>query len=443
MSGTASHMTFMTSLTGLMRLFRPRTAAEGGLADGRPHPLLTVVAVLIAVANLVDTGNLLMNGWFSLDDPRYALMGVCSLVGTACLAVATPFIGWMPYRAARVVCGIWLVMSCLPASLFTSTWTLMLNVLLAIVVTAHGNVLAGQIAFDLCVLTPLVTGSIADVVHPDYLMVVLCAFIMVCLNAVMAVIVAASARRRRERDQWERDQRLRRDQVVHQLHDDVANRLSYVLLRLQRDERDDRGGRDGGRLDRDQEMVQDVRGALDSTRRAVHVLSGNEGVDVAGAGVGDPADPSGASGASGGSVCGETSWDVLRALVTTETARLERIGFTGAVVMPQSVPAGLERADLTVVASFLKECFANIAKHADPERGYALAVSGRAEGVVVSLADTPKRAGAHGADRDRPAEGASTGRGLAYYRDFAERRGGSLTIEEDAGNWSLTALFPC
>ena len=41
------------------------------------------------------------------------------------------------------------------------------------------------------------------------------------------------------------------------------------------------------------------------------------------------------------------------------------------------------------------------------------------------------------------AETPSTGRGLAYYRDFAERRGGSLTIEEDAGNWSLTALFPC
>lgn len=440
MSGTASHMTFMTSLTGLMRLFRPRTAAEGGLADGRPHPLLTVVAVLIAVANLVDTGNLLMNGWFSLDDPRYALMGVCSLAGTACLVVATPFIGRTPYRAAHVVCGIWLVMCCVPASLFTSSWTLMLNVLLAIAVTAHGNVLAGQIAFDLCVLTPLVTGSIADVVHPDYLMVVLCAFIMVCLNAVMAVIVAASALRRRERDQWERDQRLRRDQVVHQLHDDVANRLSYVLLRFQRDERDDRDGRDGGRPDRDQEMVQDVRDALDSTRRAVHVLSGNEGADAAGPGVGDPADP---SGASGGSVCDETSWGALRALVTAESARLERIGFTGTVVMPQSVPTGLGRADLTMAASFLKECFANIAKHADPERGYALGVSGRAEGIVVSLADTPKRAGAHGADRDRSAEGASTGRGLAYYRDFAERRGGSLTIEEDAGNWSMTALFPC
>ena len=458
MSGTASHMTFMTSLTGLMRLFRPKSAAEGGFAEGRVHPLLMTAAVLITVCNLTDTGRLLARGWFSLDDPRYALMGVCSLVGTACLAVATPFIGWMPYRAARAVCGIWLVMSCLPASLFTSSWTLALDILFALVVTAHGNVLAGQVAVDLCVLLPLITGTIADVVHPYYMMVVMCAIIMVCLNAVMAIIAAAAMRRRRDRDRWERDQRLRREQVVHQLHDDVANRLSYVLLRLQHDARDDQGDQDGRTASRggvrdgrdDEELIRDVRSALRSTRQAVRVLS--EGADAGGPHDSDAGAKVGVS-AEGSveDVAANVTWGALHAMVMRESARLERIGCNGTVVMPRTAPLGFEHADLTVVAAFLRECYANIAKHADPARGYALAVSGRAEGVVVSLADTSNRADVHDTDRDRHAdaevgastETPSTGRGLAYYRGLAERCGGSLTIEEDTGEWSLTALFPC
>ncbi|KAB7789696.1 sensor histidine kinase [Bifidobacterium leontopitheci] len=410
----------------------------------RFHPILGTIAAILATLNAADTITLLNRGWFVFASTQDAASITLGLAMTAIIAATTLAVAWFPRQAALATCALWFTLACMPTLIFSMSWTLALDMLFAMVVVMRGSLLTGQLIMDACLLAPMISGTIGGLLHLDYADLTLFAVILGCLNIVMSIIEAAAAKRRRERQRLENEQRQRQEEIVHQLHDDVANRLSYTLLRMEHDDDTTVSGLadEHSRAELD-ELADEVRKALASTRQAVNILSGRSAADERTSRRDRMSDFDG--GGSVGAVSDiadeiapKAALDRLSGVVSDERRRLERLGITGLAVLPTSFAAGVGRRTLETTEALLRECFANIAKHAEPEGGYVLAVAVRPAGMVVSLSDTPAQAG----DAAHTHDGRSTGKGLDHYRRLLEDGGGSLTIADEDGQWTMTAIIP-
>ncbi|MCH9275789.1 histidine kinase [Bifidobacterium amazonense] len=267
-----------------------------------------------------------------------------------------------------------------------------------------------------------------------------------------------------------------RETVAAGLHDDVSNKLAFLLMVM--DRRLEAGDPVGGeelRLMRKaaQEAYGTTRGlirTLGRTPRAdsdtnddgsgrTNAESSGDAFDAPNAGTfgeagsgprdatndgtyKDAFDDSGRGTAgvtmpSADSLAGYRWIGLIGERLRAHDARLAESGFDGTGLPPtaETAPPAIARPVLGETLAFIDECYANIVRHADPDSPYIVAVNATADRIIVSCADTVRG--------DEPVRHATVkGTGLTRHRVVIERLGGTLTASRDGDAWQCEAIIP-
>ncbi|OZG68997.1 sensor histidine kinase [Bifidobacterium eulemuris] len=233
----------------------------------------------------------------------------------------------------------------------------------------------------------------------------------------------------RER-QWAADDRRRLEslELAARLHDSTTNDLSYLIMcidKLLAERHTDMGISD---LSLMREVAQR---ALDQTHEVIAVLADDDVSRL-------DSDRLKTEPTKERTSCDAFAW--MNDELDRRRKELSALGFHGETIMVDS-PVDLNRVDeatMRLLHTLLREIFANISKHADPERGYVVAVSANGDYAHVSVADAPA------ADRCPSSEPTALGMGfgLPHLRQLIEEQGGTVRIRDEEGYWSLSAKIP-
>ncbi|WP_035138055.1 hypothetical protein, partial [Bifidobacterium biavatii] len=240
-----------------------------------------------------------------------------------------------------------------------------------------------------------------------------------------------------------------RETMATGLHDDVSNRLAFLLMVM--DRHTDNGEPIGG--DELRLMRDAAQEAYDTTRGMIREL-------------GRPTTPARPAQElrTTENMTGYRWIGLIGDRLRVHDARLSESGFDGAGLSPttETAPPAVARPVLAETLAFIDECYANIVRHADPNSPYIVAVNATAARIVVSCSDTVRTdssgeptqpIAAHGAadhhgnaqipnNDGRHNYAGHDGTGLARHRALIGRLGGSLTVSADGDAWQCEAIIP-
>lgn len=373
-------------------------------------PIL-ITALCVDVGDAVSTVSLFKSGWLPV-------FGWSQVILTICTALTTLALAWLPVHGAILMGGIWFVTAFLPPLAFTVSPFLVVNVAftLAVLATRHAIMAMVLLTVDAAALTGIYTlcGDLHLDVDFGWSMILCFYAIVMILLAVMAI---AQYRVQAEKLRSQKREQRNRMHLVEELHDDISNRLSNVSLWLEHraaSETDEPYRNDLFRIRHDVDEI------LSRTRTIVSLLRRDADVDQ-----GITIHPQ------------HESWlPAVQQILAREQNRLEQLGLSGTMLVADTTALILSREQTDLLMSFLHELCTDIGRYADMTGGYVLSVQERDSAVVISVCDTPRHT-----DGSRPASN-STGWGLMHYADEISRLGGTMSVEQPDGQWSLVAHIP-
>lgn len=250
---------------------------------------------------------------------------------------------------------------------------------------------------------------------------------MFCLAACAGAVLNGMNERIRIRERRRVTQR--NQAVVAQLHDRVCNTLSYLICAIDDGVlRVEHSGAEG--LDNDG-LRTTLEDALRDSRAAIALIRRNGDDD------GDRQRCTDSHGEER-----RFPWSFVKGETTLAYAarnlqrRLGTAGVSGDVFVDPAVDAMVDKGTCQLVVGFLEELFGDIDKYADRTARYVVSIGVRSGNVCVDASDVTRP------DRSFDVDSLSAGSGLAHYRAMAERRGGTLTVTEIDGIWSLHSSWP-
>ncbi|KAA8817417.1 hypothetical protein EMB92_02305 [Bifidobacterium callitrichos] len=248
--------------------------------------------------------------------------------------------------------------------------------------------------------------------------------------------------RRIAREMTERDERHR---MAARLHDDVTNKLAFLITDLECMRSDSRGITDE-RLELSQRMARE---ALDRVHEVIAMMEGN-------------ADDGGETiPAAAHSVARDDARDAVlddmgerivehdvTALLTELDDRLRMLGFEGTSSVECRFACALHSDAADVLMALIRELYANMARHARPDGGYDVNIVFDEHRVIVTACDVAKAEDTRGA-----------GTGLERLRRELAPLGGTIDVVADSdgdtddhkggeddravpGEWSVIAVIP-
>lgn len=270
------------------------------------------------------------------------------------------------------------------------------------------------------------------------------------VGALIRQLIDAQARRRLA------EQRLRTERerlaMVRVLHDSVANTMSYALLRCRAIE--DAEGMTGDLLVELRDVEHAMEQALGELRSKI--LESRPLADAV-------AESRSGHGASPATV----HRDVLQRLDLIDS-RLRKLGFSGHSMCVGDIAALPGDVAHTIVRA-VSEIGMNIVKYGEPgEYSLAVAIShGGANIIAVNRCRGNERPNFRNADSDSPSDGSTgetcsryrrrrsgpgddaglnmalrSGHGLASIRGEVQRLGGTVSVCEENGEWSIAVCIP-
>ena len=129
-------------------------------------------------------------------------------------------------------------------------------------------------------------------------------------------------------------------------------------------------------------------------------------------------------------------------LVDEQQDILESLGFDGTVVIPDHHLPIADPRDGRLVVGFLKELFGNVARHADPTRGYTVVITAGDGWLTITVSDSPLLRDVSDSSDAEQTHARGTGSGLARYRAAIESRHGTWSLESLDSQWTLGVRIP-
>lgn len=391
------------------------------LTQRRPSVSMLLIASVIAAFNIIDTARLLVGPWSAVFGPCQTLVSIVVVILTFSLA-------WMPIHGSLAIVGVWLLAACIPPTAFTVSMSLTLNLLLAVSLLAVWNAAATMALVTVSMLATAGIGIAHGDLHLEngygWLLLLL---LVAGVNFPLMIMALMQRHAQIEKIHDRERDRHRRMRVIVGLHDDVANRLSNLSLRLDRELNHETHGdvsNDSAQALRD--MMQEVNAALASTRRIVSLLRDEASPD-------QPAIP----------VDDDAPWHRaprshnLRRTMEYERRRLEGLGIHGTMLIDDTLSRHMSRGTMAALLPFLRELCANVGKYADRDKGYVLSLQEKGGIIVVSLCDVPRQN-----DSASNNASASTGIGITHHAAVFERLGGDIKVTQTMDQWSLVATLP-
>lgn len=324
-----------------------------------------------------------------------------------CTAAIWPRIGSWP------VVGIWVIGTLVPM-----TTTFPISAPFAVAVLGGYRLWWGLSAGVVCAASRLLSFALMIEPWPG-----LSGAISLCALFLLAACVGAALNGQYERLR-ERDRRrmMRRDRmIVDQLHDHVCNTLAYLVCAMD-DGMLNVEATSGSGLDRAgvRELLED---ALCDARMAITLMRRNAQDDGGFPARGATAVPVRADSPS------------LAQTATALQRRLSMAGVNGDVFVDELTDLLSDADTARLAASFMRELFGDIGKYADRSSRYMVCVAVRSDVLTIDASNVVRS----DRNRDGPLSGGS---GLQRYRQAVERLGGSLTVVEQDGIWSLASAWP-
>ena len=241
---------------------------------------------------------------------------------------------------------------------------------------------------------------------------------------------------RRSEEQREAEARRRAESLdlAARLHDATTNDLSYLIMSIDKLIAEKPLDADSVDLPMLREVAQR---ALDQTHDVIAVLSGQRPHTS------QDAPRLRMDAGDRGRDTAPSNW--LNKEAERHHKELAALGFQGEVIMPDSkaLPAHWDQATAQLVSAFIKETFANIAKHADRERGYVFAAYTYQNCLRISVADVVTGTGDTSQDSSSSSSSSlGIGFGLAHLKQLIVQQGGWLRIRQENGYWSCLANIP-
>ena len=376
---------------------------------------------MIATFNIIDTARLMVGPWATVFGPLQALVSIVIVILTISLA-------WMPIHGSLAIVSVWIIAACIPPTAFTVSMSLTLNLLLAISLIAIWNAAATMALVTVDILATAGIGVAHGDLHLEngygWLLLLL---LVAGMNFPLMIMALMQHHAQIEKIHDRERERRRRLRVIVGLHDDVANRLSNLSLRLDRELNHETHGdmsNDSAQALRD--MMQEVNAALASTRQIVSLLRDEASPDQSAI----PADDD--------APWHRAPWSHnLRRTMEYERRRLEGLGIHGTMLIDDMLSRHMSRRTMATLLPFLRELCANVGKYADRNKGYVLSLQEKDSMIVVSLCDVPRQN-----DSASNNASASTGIGIAHHAAAFERLGGDIRVTQTKDQWSLVATLP-
>ena len=209
-----------------------------------------------------------------------------------------------------------------------------------------------------------------------------------------------------ERLRYQREKR-----VAAEIHDAVSGQLSYAILLSQRTDKTP------------QAVIAGMRDAsvkaMNSLYQIIDYLNGESEQNRAG---NDFSKES-----------GQKPYDRLETMIRREERRLASIGFAGRVAI-RGEANYISTEGEKCLSGLLRELFANIMRHGEPNRPYYLSIVFSLHEITVVQSNTPRKGGS--------AIPASRGYGLASVKQRISNRGGTVRRVLEDGSWTLYASIP-
>ncbi|KAA8818848.1 sensor histidine kinase [Bifidobacterium vespertilionis] len=250
-------------------------------------------------------------------------------------------------------------------------------------------------------------------------------FLLMCVGESAAVITAIVVRKNRQLAALRQRERQRtlKDRIERTLHDSTANTIVYALSLV--DGLKAGHTRDGDRYDATlDDLDATLRRTLTQVRDVIDLMEA-------------PDDPS--SDAAMITVPSDAT-DRLRAAADRMRGHLDRLGFDVELLFDDgNAPSdgAMLSGRLELIEGLLHELEGNVIKHADPHGMVTVSIVVNVADATISLADDP---------RTQPSSSQpslpSGGTGLSRYQRLIEETGGSFSLREDNGVWSMTATIP-
>ncbi|MGK4256368.1 histidine kinase [Bifidobacterium pullorum] len=217
--------------------------------------------------------------------------------------------------------------------------------------------------------------------------------------------LAALKQRERQRDTRERFQR--------QLHDTVANDLTYLVAMLEYRTATDQQYTGDTAI---QEMGDIARNALRATRQIIDLLEND-------ASQSDEENP-----------VKHHDGHELAMFMNHNDRRLHELGFRGKSIFNTSDDIGMPDNVKILSGSLIREIYCNILKYAEPTAYYAVAVRVTYENITITASDVPRLSSNKTFN--------SSHSGLRRHTKAILQSGGTVDIRETATEWHLTANIP-
>ncbi|MBT1162710.1 MULTISPECIES: sensor histidine kinase [Bifidobacterium] len=290
--------------------------------------------------------------------------------------------------------------------------------------TRHGVVVTGA------QLLTLTAGTMMGVVRAADDPAAMTALLLIPVAPLVGLLMAWKQRldhaREAERELEQRRRAMleqeRRAAAATRIHDQVTNRLAYLILRIANDQAEwDADAPDAARLRAELADLSGIaQGVLDETRDVIGILDGSRPPVVETATDADPA--------------GETAMlcDHLNAVA----GRLEALGFTVNAAVSGSLPQRYSVDAVSELHDLIDETGNNIAKHAQPHTDCAIHVTLDDRQATLTSRNRMQTG------PDPSGDALKSGTGLRAKAARIRRLGGTLDHTVRGSDWTLSARLP-
>ncbi|RSX53739.1 histidine kinase [Bifidobacterium goeldii] len=348
------------------------------------------------------------------------------MIAVACVLSVVAY--WHPLFSGYAVTLVW-ACACLSPTLAGGVLLMTMPAAVGGMLATRCNTRHGVVATGAQLLT-LTAGTMMGVVRvaddPAAMAVLLLIPVAPLVGLLMAWKQRLDHAREAERE-LEQRRRVMREQerrtaAATRIHDQVTNRLAYLILRIANDRAKwDADAPDAARLRAELADLSGIsQGVLDETRDVIGILDGSRPPVVETATDADPA--------------GETV--ILREHLDTVAGRLESLGFTVGAAVSGSLPQRYDVDAVNELHDLIDETGNNIAKHAQPHTDCA---------IHIALDDQQATLTSHNRMQTGPdpsGDVLNSGTGLHVKAARVRRLGGTLDHTVRGSDWTLSARLP-
>ncbi|KAB8289396.1 histidine kinase [Bifidobacterium ramosum] len=388
----------------------------------------TVTDYLTAVIVAASIGLTLTFAVTALAAGAVAIPAVLAIV-VACALTVVAY--WHPLFSGHAVTLSW-ACACLMPPLTGGVTLMILPVACCVMLAARHNTRHGFMMTGAQLLT-LAAGTMLGVVRPADDSAMMAVLVTIPAAPVAGLLMAwkqrlddaKEAERELERRRHAMREQERRAAVATRIHDQVTNRLAYLILRLGNDRAEwTADAPDTARLRAEltdlSSIAQDV---LDETRTVIGILDGSRPPTTDADADDDPA--------------GEAA--MLRDHLHETADRLEALGFAVDADCFGTLPQRYDIDAVNVLHDLIDETGNNIAKHAQPRTDCAIRIT--LDGCQATLVSsnhirTDDAGSGNSGTAIRP------GTGLRTKAEQLHRLGGALDHTVQDATWTLSAHLP-